>query len=29
VGGLESYEARCRNCHKVPSVARAQTSLLE
>jgi|SRR5690625_224409 len=29
VGGLESYEARCRVCHTVPSVARAQTSLLE
>lgn len=29
VGGLESYEARCRRCHEVPSEARAQTSLLE
>jgi thymidine kinase len=29
VGGLESYEARCRACHVVPSVARAQTSLLD
>jgi thymidine kinase len=29
VGGLESYEARCRACHEVPSVARAQTSLLD
>jgi len=29
VGGLESYEARCRRCHEVPSEARAQTSLLD
>lgn len=29
VGGLESYEARCRECHEVPSLARAQTSLLD
>lgn len=29
VGGLESYEARCRRCHEVPSAALAQTSLLE
>jgi thymidine kinase len=29
VGGLESYEARCRGCHEVPSEAEAQTSLLE
>lgn len=29
VGGLESYEARCRACHEVPSLTRAQTSLLE
>lgn len=29
VGGLESYEARCRACHEVPSATRAQTSLLE
>jgi thymidine kinase len=29
VGGLESYEARCRACHQVPSLARAQTSLLD
>jgi len=29
VGGLESYEARCRRCHEVPSEAHAQTSLLE
>lgn len=28
VGGLESYEARCRACHQVPSVG-GQTSLLE
>jgi thymidine kinase len=29
VGGAESYEARCRHCHQVPSLGRAQTSLLE
>lgn len=29
VGGAEAYEARCRRCHDVPSVARYQTSLLE
>jgi thymidine kinase len=29
VGGLESYEARCRSCHDVPSLGRAQISLLE
>jgi thymidine kinase len=29
VGGLESYEARCRACHDVPSLTRAQISLLE
>ena len=29
VGGLESYEARCRNCHVVPSLSRAQIALLE
>lgn len=28
VGGHESYEARCRRCHEVPSVTRDQTSLL-
>jgi thymidine kinase len=28
VGGLESYEARCRQCHEVPSVDRAQIALL-
>ena len=28
VGGLESYEARCRSCHEVPSVDRAQIALL-
>ena len=27
VGGLESYEARCRRCHEVPSVNRSQTSI--
>jgi thymidine kinase len=29
VGGAESYEARCRRCHEVPSVMRDQTSLLD
>ncbi|MBX6364342.1 MAG: thymidine kinase [Gemmatimonadetes bacterium] len=29
VGGLETYEARCRECHEVPSAARAQIRLLE
>jgi thymidine kinase len=29
VGGLESYEARCRACHEVPSLGRAQMLLLE
>lgn len=29
VGGLESYEARCRACHEVPSAVLAQTSLLD
>jgi thymidine kinase len=29
VGGHESYEARCRRCHEVPSAGRYQTSLLE
>ena len=28
VGGLESYEARCRSCHEVPSQAQAQISLI-
>jgi thymidine kinase len=28
VGGLESYEARCRTCHQVPSADRAQIALL-
>ncbi len=28
VGGLESYEARCRQCHEVPSANRAQTVLI-
>jgi thymidine kinase len=27
VGGAETYEARCRRCHEVPSVDRAQTTL--
>ncbi len=27
VGGLESYEARCRQCHQVPSVDRDQAVL--
>lgn len=29
VGGAESYEARCRRCHDVPSATRDQTSLLD
>jgi thymidine kinase len=29
VGGAESYEARCRVCHEVPSASRNQTSLLD
>ena len=29
VGGLESYEARCRDCHDVPSEQRSQIRLLE
>jgi thymidine kinase len=29
VGGAESYEARCRGCHVVPSADRGQTSLLD
>jgi thymidine kinase len=28
VGGAESYEARCRRCHEVPSLDRAQVELL-
>ena len=28
VGGLESYEARCRACHQVPSVTRTQIGFL-
>ncbi len=28
VGGLESYEARCRSCHEVPSRAQTQISLI-
>lgn len=27
VGGSESYEARCRTCHEVPSVDRGQTEI--
>jgi thymidine kinase len=27
VGGLESYEARCRRCHEVPAVNREQIAL--
>ncbi|MGI9626635.1 MAG: thymidine kinase [Longimicrobiales bacterium] len=27
VGGAESYEARCRRCHDVPGLTRAQTEL--
>lgn len=29
VGGLESYEARCRACHDVPPSGRAQLSIVE
>lgn len=29
VGGADSYEARCRHCHDVPSPNRYQTSLLD
>lgn len=29
VGGLERYEARCRRCHEVPQLTRAQMALLE
>jgi thymidine kinase len=29
VGGLESYEARCRMCHEVPSANRAQIALIQ
>jgi thymidine kinase len=29
VGGAESYEARCRRCHQVPSLTRQQTSMLD
>jgi thymidine kinase len=29
VGGSESYEARCRRCHQVPSPADAQVTLLD
>ncbi|HEX6558399.1 MAG TPA: thymidine kinase [Longimicrobiales bacterium] len=28
VGGLESYEARCRKCHEVPSIDRDQIALI-
>ncbi|MBI4419400.1 MAG: thymidine kinase [Gemmatimonadetes bacterium] len=28
VGGSESYEARCRHCHKVPTIDEAQVKLL-
>jgi len=28
VGGMESYEARCRHCHKVPQADEDQTALL-
>jgi thymidine kinase len=28
VGGMESYEARCRHCHKVPKADEDQTALL-
>ena len=29
VGGLESYKARCRECHDVPSETRSQIKLLD
>ncbi len=29
VGGLESYEARCRDCHEVPSLSRDQLTIVE
>jgi thymidine kinase len=29
IGGLESYEARCRSCHEVPPIMRNQIPLLE
>ena len=29
VGGLETYEARCRACHEVPSLTRAQIRLVD
>ncbi|HEV2149641.1 MAG TPA: thymidine kinase [Longimicrobiaceae bacterium] len=29
VGGAESYEARCRRCHEVPSATRDQTTLVD
>ncbi len=29
VGGLETYEARCRVCHEVPARGRAQLSIVE
>ncbi len=29
VGGSETYEARCRRCHEVPALDRAQVELLE
>jgi thymidine kinase len=29
VGGLESYEARCRRCHEVPQADRDQISLIQ
>ncbi len=29
VGGLESYEARCRKCHDVPRTTRAQIQLMD
>jgi thymidine kinase len=28
IGGLETYEARCRECHEVPAETRAQITLL-
>ena len=29
IGGTESYEARCRRCHEVPSDTRAQLGLIQ
>jgi thymidine kinase len=29
IGGMETYQARCRRCHEVPALTRAQMALLE